>query len=552
MNFGYTFTNRCLRSSRRSLESIQRDLSRIPLITVLDFIHKISKRTFWERTHNYSYAENDILLPFLADYVPPVKHSIAYKTAQQEDFCGPTSNYGLLCFAALAYSCCADGDSIPGSTGLNHQLFAILVQLQSRPIPEDITTASNPIRYLPYLIRGMSIERRLQRNWNADLARLHALVSLPECEASLLKGFPTANRDSFFKDACGLTGREYQVAANIIFGAAFYGADFNRLEVEAPRLHAIVAPLLRHVISDLADTRLQIGQISSFDDLLEKSARLLSKPAVQIGSRIFVYSFDALFNRAIRDLPYVGFAARNGNLHSSNNASRYFGRLFEGYVRWLIEEWFGDQGAIIYSPYYDSNGCERDVAVQIGDIFIAFETKSGGASDLQLTSGDIAIVRGANKTVVKQVSTGAASLRAGTATDEHRRAIPAARLVIPCALTFENLPISDPFHPEFERRLEWDLGISAFRERNGILPVQFLDIQQLELCELLFDLPSDKKGLAELLAYRSKNGETRYRSLGELSEIRRSPIVMSKLSAESEATSSIFLADLNSRQPKLE
>ena len=96
--------------------------------------------------------------------------------------------------------------------------------------------------------------------------------------------------------------------------------------------------------------------------------------------------------------------------------------------------------------------------------------------------------------------------------------------------------------------MEWNLNTSVFyKRRSAIAPLQYLDIQQLELLERLFDLDQEFKQLLEILIHRAFSDEDRHAPLPRLNENRplRKGGLMERLVEESERFSSATLKQIS-------
>lgn len=551
MTVGYIFTSRGLRFPERCFEELADQLGTVPTETALQFLHELAKINFWTTSHG-GWNRPDADTPgFINEYLPSEPrnyHRFALAAARKADFESPVCNHGLLGFAAMVSLFCSKNESIPLNQALRRRLFVIVLHIQNHLLDEYKSPKDIP-KVLPSLIRHMTLELRLQRKWECELGRLHGLVSLPEAETRLRAKFPEQTTDSFFRDSCGLTGKEYQVAANVIFGAIMHEADFDRLPEAAPHLNRIVQPLLKYSTSDIAAIGTDLGCVNSYEQLAQQTVKLLAHPSIQFRARHYVFSFDALFNRLIRDLPYIGFESRTiGPIASKSQAARYFGSLFEGYVVWLLRRFF-QEPIHIYSPYYDHQNCERDFAISIGGHFLIFEVKSGGVSEAQLLASRPIDYVESLRGVTKQVFSGAKSLVEGTALDFQRKPVPAAHSVVPCCITFEPIPFREPYSHELEGRLEFILNQDVFHERNGILPVQFIDIQEIEMFDNFFDLPSDRIQLANALLKRARNRDARNTPFSRLMFDAELPVrertMLKQLTEEAEGSTAQYLKEVS-------
>lgn len=543
--FGYIFSSRSIRQKELSFEEVRKLISNYSLADCLFFLQEISRKHFLHTSQGGWRSENSDLKSFLSTYIPPSHLQYAEQAASEEGFVSPVSNHGLLSFAVLACSFCSREKVIAGTGNLQQELFSILLSIQGK-LFSPVREGPEFPKIFPELNRHVFLELRLQRRWSHDMGRLHAFLTLPEVESKLKEKFPTASVDEFFRKGFSMDGKQFQLAANTTFGAIFYGADFSKLESAAPQLAKIILPLLRLVEISPVELEEKTGCITNFQELASKACLLLTRPAVFWKGTHFIPSFDALFNRTIRDLPYLSYDSRKS---IPNPCSRWFGSMFEGYVGWLLKELFRQDGIELIAPYYTkvgTNETEKDILLRFGDIAIAFEIKSSVPDEeLQLT-GDWNSFVTHLENGTKQVSEAAEAVVQGRAFDSKKNPISSIKLVIPIVLTFETYPFRFPISREFEKRMEFKLKRSVFnKHRPGIVPVQYLDILQLEFIERVFDLQKETDALFEELKRRAYDEKIRHAPLQQLldEKVSESPSIMDRFVEEAERISTQTLQD---------
>ena len=131
--------------------------------------------------------------------------------------------------------------------------------------------------------------------------------------------------------------------------------------------------------------------------------------------------------------------------------------------------------------------------------------------------GHLADIVDLHKKAAEQAYTAAEALLSGDAFEDSQmtRRLPPLKLIVPCAVTYEFLPIRWPYSEAFETSLEGVVGKPLFSGYGNILPFQILDVQQVELWDDLFELPRDTGNLLEALIRRASDRIMRYRDLPE-------------------------------------
>jgi hypothetical protein len=194
-----------------------------------------------------------------------------------------------------------------------------------------------------------------------------------------------------------------------------------------------------------------------------------------------------------------------------------FGEIFEAYLRWLFTQWFGAWprtqlhfGYLIPPTAVGTNPPERDILVVRGDTAYLFEVKSKPVPLGLRRSGAHEDLDGVFLPPAVQARTAAEALRAGTAMTATGRPITGIRFVIPCAIVWDFIPMAGALSQAYERHLERIVSTSLFRDRDGIAPLQFMNLEGVEGWEHNCDLTPESGDLFGFLLRRAREEALRY------------------------------------------
>lgn len=122
----------------------------------------------------------------------------------------------------------------------------------------------------------------------------------------------------------------------------------------------------------------------------------------------------------------------------------------------------------------------------------------------------------------------------------------------PCAVGFEFNPLRLAYADLFEKRLSFDLGVSVFHDWPQIAPIQYLDVQQVEMWDDLFALPGEAHQLLAALRARAEDALSRFEPRLPRTQYRAdyesSPGIVRRMTNEAEKSSSDRLHELTGRQ----
>jgi hypothetical protein len=338
-------------------------------------------------------------------------------------------------------------------------------------------------------------------------------------------------------------------------GAAFQGADFVLLRQQVPTLWQRMEPLLRlssttpeDIAIGLDKTRPQTDP-THLSDAGAYASLLLVRPMVRLGERLVCTSAKNLFNKLHRGIPYLCLEARTNAEEQKTKPRDEFGHILECYVIWLMKQWVLEPGVKLFTNYWiqqPDRSAERDILIMNGEDGYIFEVKATVPAMKIRKFGGVADLVSLHHKAADQAFSAAEALLSGAAFEDEklRHPIPKLKRVIPCAITYEFLAIRWPYSDCFENALRESVGKDLFSGERGIMPFQILDIQQVEVWDDLFRLPSELNLLFSALQNRASNPLKRYRDLPEDERIHfrtdyaENPGLVRKLVDAAEATSS--------------
>jgi hypothetical protein len=281
---------------------------------------------------------------------------------------------------------------------------------------------------------------------------------------------------------------------------------------------------------------------------------------VQLGRKLVCSSARNLFNKIHRGIPYLCLEARTNPEEQKTKPRDEFGHILECYVVWLMNHWLLGPDVKLFTNYWiqqADRSAERDILAINGDDGYLFEVKATVPAMKIRKFGSVADLVSLHHKAAEQAFTAAEALLSGAAFEDDKlsRPIPKLKRVIPCAITYEFLGIRWPYSECFENALRESVGRDLFSGKGGIMPFQILDIQQVEVWDDLFHLPSELNLLFLALQNRALNPLKRYRDLPEDEHIHfrpdyvENPGVVRKLVDAAEAASSRRLSALRECPP---
>ncbi|MFO1501307.1 MAG: hypothetical protein U1G07_23450 [Verrucomicrobiota bacterium] len=238
-------------------------------------------------------------------------------------------------------------------------------------------------------------------------------------------------------------------------------------------------------------------------------------------------SFDGIFGKFVRGLPYLAMAAaeRAGLSGNALQAVRApVGYIFEGYATWLARERFRGSPVRVIKNYRikpehlpkDHTDPERDLLLILGEIGFCVEVKAKVPPRSLRASGDLHMVAELVEGLSRQAVTAADALTKGSCSTEDGTHIPRLRKAYPVVLVFDHFPARFPFSDAFEAELENQLQRPLFRDGLDIGPLQVFDVDSYEDWDKAYRLPEETNLLFDALQERASAPWLRYESLAEL------------------------------------
>jgi len=527
MSFGITFTAKNILNRDGRLTEVTAELGRINRTAALEWCVEHSRRNHLLLAAHVSWQNTKAEFEGLINAImPPEHHQRARQVFGEAGFISPFSEDGLVALIGMVCRYCAvsGGDCLDGVEG-RWRLFQVLLAFQGLILPEELlepmsTAQGQQLKKLlkaqfPYVTRVTLSAICQQNRWSYDLGRLHAIVTVPDVGASLAakcKGMTVAD---WFEKRLGIPSGDYEVIANVHFGAATYSADFEVLPTQSPSL----APSIQKLLAPSAVTPEEIVQSmpppSSLLEVINHAEPLLIRPLLRNENRYLVTSLSNFFNKFHRGLPYLALEARKITSGDSKADSRAeFGAIFQGYIFWLVTQWFKGSSVQVITEYWtrgygllDPKGepYEKDLLLIADGTAYVFEIKASVPSLGLRRGGDIADYKEAFKEVTIQAYQAAQALTGERAyyDRELTKPIPSVEQVYPCAIGYGFNPLRFPYSDFFQEALEFDLKCSVFRRFSKIGPMQYFDVQQIEMWDDLFDLPAQAAQLFDAIRRRA-------------------------------------------------
>jgi hypothetical protein len=153
---------------------------------------------------------------------------------------------------------------------------------------------------------------------------------------------------------------------------------------------------------------------------------------------------------------------------------------------------------------------ERDILVVRGDMAFVFEVKSKPVPLSLRRSGAQKNLDEVFLPAALQARTAAEAIRAGTATTNGGTPIAGIRFVIPCAIVWDFIPMAGALSQAYELHLRDLVSPAAFRQEDGISPLQFVSLEDVEGWERNCDLTPESGDLFGFLVRRAREEALRY------------------------------------------
>lgn len=577
IQFGIFFTAKSILRKKLTLAEVRRLLGDLDQKSALNWAAEHSIGNHLHIAQHFSWrSTKENFAKLVEDMLPSEYHTRAWKEFEDERFISPFSELGfVLLFALICRYCPATGGQTLDSPTHRWKLTQALLAVQDSFIPEDLIRKASEAngneltatlkQQFPYVTRMVLANTTLQNKWAYDMGRLHAFTSIPEIGgllASKNKGMTVAE---WFERRLNIPAIDYEVMTNVQFGASIYRADVGALRTQFPSMADSIEKLVSLASITPAEVIKDRPEPLSLYDIGNDAESLLIRPLIKVENRYLVSSVANLFNKFHRGLPYLALEARQlaGTSEAMADARAEFGAIFQGYVTWLFTRWFAGTGVEIVPEYWVA-GCgilgrggepyERDLLLIHEDIGYVFEIKAAVPSLAMRRRSKIADYRDSLQEVTKQAYHAAQALIEGKAflDAEMKSPIPKLKRVYPCGVGYEFNALRWPYSDFFERSLEFALAASTFRNTESIAPVQYLDIQQIEMLDDMYQLPNQISDLFAMLRTRAEDPLLRYCSFHALAEFRtdfdRVPGLVRKLVDEAEQSTSKRLDELKAKR----
>jgi hypothetical protein len=462
------------------------------------------------------------------------------KVRSQGQHYRPFSSPAILALLEFAGANCqrnggANVEQEPQRSQLAHVLVSIQAELISRlgqtQIMPGMTTADASRIIHPELIRNRMAHNAERYRRNA-LGRIYAIGFVPEIAAQLRPGLTPSG---FFQNRLGLAPGQYLVAA--VLTGLFQGRydpdapNFANTAVKPPELFAHVQQTLRGRLEEYIALASQpadrlgsgIASVTTLGNLIYEATSFYVKPILKFDGFSVCTSSVHLTNKFLVGLVHLvqdrARVASGGALSDSfvQTVGGEFGELFEAYLRWLFTQWFGSWPRTrLYFGYRIppvGNGPtdpERDILVVRGEIAFVFEIKSKPVPLSLRRSGAQKYLDAVFLPAALQARTAAEAIRAGTATTSSGTPISGIRFVIPCAIVWDFIPMAGALSKDYEHHLRDLVSPTVFREEDGIAPLQFLSLEDVEGWERNCDLTPESGDLFGFLVRRAREEALRY------------------------------------------
>jgi hypothetical protein len=551
MNVAVTFTGKevfneslNLTDAKLLLESLNpTDVLR--LCALLNAFHQISAYQF--RRDGYRTPEAEASLKWLLeqllhpDYQKTALEKIYRKSAPRHF--SPLNGAAINGVMGLACRWCPKDrghrlNSIEHGQNVARVLFALQGAMMAKENVVSIEDVTGQRAAFPDFVKNILANQPVRVEH--DLGRLHAFASRPEIAGrSEHKPEEEMLIDKWFTDKFGLSVLEYQCCFTALSGYASKFVQDNHVSQLHLRLDRFlnllngprdrVEELLR--LAETTPERVveETDEPKQLADAVFCIDHLLVYPLLKIGDIHLVTSFEAVFSKFIRGLPYLATLKAEQSKPGGGGAVRFgsragFGKIFEGYAGWLAHQWFDGSDVKIIEDYRVqlpgrkmSGFAQRDLLLIRDDVGYAIETKAIVPNlDLRKTGDLEEIVRKIvprkddgsidPNGLVFQARTAAEALTAGTAfLKDEKTPIPLLRRVFPIGIVFEQLPLRFYNSKPFEMDVVKAYGSDVFRDSGKIAPIQFFDIQEFEEWDIVFDMPSEAGLLLVALEKRAYN-----------------------------------------------
>ncbi len=476
------------------------------------------------------------------------RQDLAREQAMSDDKFRPVSDQALQATFELAVLCCPRDDlhwinGDPLRIELTHVILSFQEVLFSRAFQVRLGRVANE-NPGNWGVVGQDAWQEMIRNrmahnigkyYRRALGRLYAMCRNPEIDAMVQKRASGKSVTTMFSETFGLSPEEYLGSAFLSvapgFGMDLTAPDAIKCFYRPETYWNLIAEPYRGKIRDLmalatrpANEPEQMPAIS-LDDFLYHACQAHVQPVLDLGNAALCFSPHLLMNKFVVGLPYLAqemaikrAAPRVLSPREIGGVRAPFGILFECYVVWLFRKLLqGWTGTEIVAPMWcgpTKEYGECDLVVIRRDTAYVFEIKTTLATLVFRRTGsfvglDAVLLEGA-----KQAYRAALALRASLAVRaSDGKPIEDIRFVVPCVITYEDIPLYHPISDFYEEHLADVTKLPLFKSADGIESLQFFDVDFLESWESNFDLSPNSGAPFAYLLQRARNPFIRHDSI---------------------------------------
>lgn len=261
----------------------------------------------------------------------------------------------------------------------------------------------------------------------------------------------------------------------------------------------------------------------NLDQFLYTAGTFLVRPVLTMPPLSICVSPDLMLRKFLFGLPYLAQEARlrslgrdltDGEVKRCRSA---VGILFEAYIVWLVRQLLGPAtnvrilANVPYGPKAERREC--DLIVLSGDTALVLEIKTTMASLNFRKTGRFEDLDAMLETAAVQAHRAARVVREGQAFQPDGKPIEGVRWVIPCVVTYDDIPLFEPISVFYEQHITRKTKLPLFVANDGVEAVQFFDVDFLESWEELIDLGPTSRAVFGYLIQRARQEDLRYRKI---------------------------------------
>ena len=473
----------------------------------------------------------------LAFLFPPEERKLIAREIGKEPNFRPCSDQALLAVLKLAAMCCArDDDHFIHTDGQLSVLGHVLLSFQSALFTSSFTDHLRQRKDLEQLSSehlGQFVRNTLAHRTGLDtrsaLARLYAFCCIPEVGELVLERTKRSVAD-WFQETFGMESGDYHGCA-VLAAAPSLRLDLDGPDAKdlfyhentlwnqlTPEAQARIKGLLNLAAFPVTlNTAVPEGTLADF---LFDATDFHVRPVLDIFGFSLCVSGNLLMRKFMLGLPYLAQEAllrKKGQplTKSEIKASRApFGHLLEGYVGWLLERlfWPDKSVEVIRECRFGRDG-ECDIVIVAGDIALTIEVKATVPTLEARRTGIFESLDSMVEAGATQTFGAAHAVRGGEARRLDGTAIEGIRFVLPCVVTYDDVPLFHPISEFYEKHLARKTDLPLFTAANGVEPVQFFDVDFIESWERRVDLSPGSRGVFGYLLQRARRPDLRYRRI---------------------------------------